>query len=301
MSTARRERLRRLMRFALIGMVLSAVILLLARAPRGQAAAPEEDAQHEPRGASRRMRLVLFGIACFAVLPCALSLAGHMPRFGAHPLPYGDAINARAPAERRVTNTVSAVNFDYRGFDTLGEEFMLLCAVTGVTVLLRGARGEQRSAEPGGARRIVPRSDATLVTGRIIAPMVVLFGLYVALHAMTTPGGGFQGGVIIASGLLLLYLAEDYRTWRRMVHSSAVDAAEGAGATLYALCGFASMALGLPYLQNMLPLGKLGDLFSGGLMLVENAGVALAVAGGFTILFIEFLEETRVIPDADKA
>ena len=35
-------------------------------------------------------------------------------------------------------------------------------------------------------------------------PLIVLFGMYVGLHAMTTPGGGFQGGVIIASGLLLV-------------------------------------------------------------------------------------------------
>ena len=57
-----------------------------------------------------------------------------MPTFGAHPLPYGDAINRDAPAQRHVSNMVTAVNFDYRGFDMLGEEFMLLCAVTGAAI-----------------------------------------------------------------------------------------------------------------------------------------------------------------------
>ena len=57
------------------------------------------------------------------------------------------------------------------------------------------------------------------------------------------------------------------------------------------------MLLGLPFLQNFLPLGQSGDLFSGGLMLIENAGVTLAVGGGFAITFIEFLEETRIDPD----
>ena len=244
---------------------------------------------------SPRARLIVFALACLCVLPGIVHVAWHMPRFGAHPLPYGDAINANATRERHVTNMVSAVNFDYRGFDTLGEEFMLLCAVTGVTVLLRGTRGEQLSARPGKVegRSIQRRSDGVAMICRMMGGLVLLFGVYVVLHAMTTPGGGFQGGAILASGALLVFLGEGYRAWRRLIKSEIMDASEGLGATLYALCGFASMALGAPFLRNILPLGKPGDLFSGGLMLVENAGVALAVAGGFAVLLIEFLEETR--------
>ncbi len=251
-----------------------------------------------PRGMSQRARLVLFAAAVLLAVPGFCHVARHMPRFGAHPLPYGDAINAAAPVERHVTNMTSAVNFDYRGFDTLGEEFMLLCAVTGVTVLLRGQRGETRSAQPGrsGQRPVLPRTDAVVLAGRLVAPALLLFGLYVALHAMTTPGGGFQGGVILASGGLLIFLADGYAQWRRLVLSEVMDACEGLGATLYVACGFAGLLLGLPFGGNMLPLGSLGDLFSGGLMLVENAGVTLAVAGGFLVVFIEFLEETRVVP-----
>ncbi len=244
---------------------------------------------------SRRLRLLLFLLACGCLLPASVRLAKHMPTFGAHPMPYGEAINAVAPGERHVTNMVSAVNFDYRGFDTLGEEFMLLCAVTGVAVLLRGQWGEQIGAEPGvlPGRPIRERGALTVLIARVFSPGLVLFGVYVALHATTTPGGGFQGGVLIAAGLLLVFLGEGYAGWRRMVSSHAMDAVEGVGAALYAACGFAAMATGAAFLTNFLPLGKLGDLFSGGLMLVENAGVALAVAGGFTVLFGEFLEETR--------
>ncbi len=251
---------------------------------------------------SPRIRVVLFALACVCLLPLVAVLAWRMPAFGAHPLPYGDAINDAAPRERHVTNTVSAVNFDYRGFDTLGEEFMLLCAVTGASVLLRGTRGEQTSAQAGEVpgRPIRPRSEATVLTARLMAGVVALFGVYVALHAMTTPGGGFQGGVIIAGGLLLVFLGDGYRGWRELISSHVMDACEGGGATLYALCGFASMATGAAFLQNILPLGTLGDVFSGGLMLVENAGVAFAVAGGFLVLFIEFLEETRVVPPEDQ-
>lgn len=248
-----------------------------------------------------RIRLPLFLLACLCVLPGLVQVAWHMPAFGDHPLPYGDAINAVATAERHVTNMVAAVNFDYRGFDTLGEEFILLCAVTGVTVLLRGTRGEQPSARPGripGRATTAGRSDAIVLACRLLATPTVLFGLYLALHPTTTPGGGFQGGVVLASAAMLVFLGEGYGSWRRAMPSEVLDACEGAGASLYAACGLAPMAVGLPFLQNALPLGTPKDVFSGGLMLVENAGVMLAVAGGFAVLFLEFMEETRMERDA---
>jgi multicomponent Na+:H+ antiporter subunit B len=235
-------------------------------------------------------------------LPAIVMLARGLPTFGAHALPYGDEINSRAPQERHVSNMVSAVNFDYRGIDTLGEEFMLVCAVTGVVVLLRSTRGEQPEAPPGRVdeRPLRDRSEAVSVMNRRFAPLVALFGIYVALHGMTTPGGGFQGGVIIASALLMVFLGDGYRAWRRAAPSGAYDAGEGVGAALYALCGFASLLAGAPFLTNLLPLGRLRDVLSGGSMLIENAGVALAVAGGFTVLFGEFLEETRADSSDDR-
>lgn len=251
---------------------------------------------------SPRIRLLVFLLACLCVLPAVIHVSLRMPTFGMHALPYGDAINAVATRERHVTNMVSAVNFDYRGFDTLGEEFMLLCAVTGVTVLLRGGRGEQLSARPGQVeeRSIPARGDAIVLVCRMLGALTLLFGVYIALHAMTTPGGGFQGGVIIASGTMLIFLGEGYHGWRKLMRSEFLDACEGSGATLYALCGFASMAAGAPFLHNILPLGTARDVFSGGLMLLENAGVSAAVAGGFGVLFLEFLEETRMVSDGDQ-
>jgi multicomponent Na+:H+ antiporter subunit B len=242
-----------------------------------------------------KWRLAVFLLACAVVAPGVAGLALHMPRFGAPVLPLGDAINAHGTAQRHVSNMVSAVNFDYRGFDTLGEEFMLLCAVTGTVVLLRGARGEALDARPGivPGRPILPRSEAVTLVARVFAPLIILFGVYVAAHAMTTPGGGFQGGVIMASGLLLVFLGDGYQAWRAVVKSRVLDACEGGGAALYALCGFAGMCLGLPFLSNFLPLGTAKEVVSGGLMLVENLGVTLAVGGGFSLIFLEFLEETR--------
>ncbi len=241
---------------------------------------------------SPRLRVGLLA-ASFATLavPAWRTIVA-VPRFGAHPLPYGDAINAAAPVQRHVTNMVTAVNFDYRGFDTLGEEMMLLAAVTGTAVLLRSERDEEERQRLGPPRSISGRSEAITLAGRITAPVTLLFGLYVALHATVTPGGGFQGGVIMASSLLLIFLGEGHRTWSRLMRSEWLDACEGIGGAAYALAGIATMLAGAAFLQNLLPLGTLKSMISGGLMLVLNAAVALAVFAGFATLFVEFLQET---------
>lgn len=250
-----------------------------------------------------RLRLGLFGVAVLCLLPAVWHVAAAMPPFGFETAQYGAAVNRLGPPLRHISNMVSAVNFDFRGLDTVGEEFMLVCAVTGAVLLLRGSRGENLSAKAGRveSRPIVGRAESTILICRLFSPAILLFGLYMALHATVTPGGGFQGGVVIASGLLLSYPGEGYRGWRRLTASRVLDFVEGGGALLFALAGIAPMLAGAAFMQNVLQLGNFRDVFSGGLMLVENAGVGLAVGAGFLLLFLEFLEETRALQSELKA
>lgn len=249
-----------------------------------------------------RVRTALFAVAVAGVLPALVHVLPHLPAFGDHPSPYGDAVTGSSPVARQTQNIVTALNFDYRGFDTLGEEFILLCAVTGVTVLLRGSRGEQTSARPGQVegRPILPPGEAVTLITRLFGVITLVFGLSISLHATSTPGGGFQGGVIIASGFLMLFLGEGYRGWRAMIRSEVMDAFEATGALVYVACGFAGVYYGLPFMTNVVPLGTAGSVWAGGLMLVINAGVTCAVLGGFGVLFVEFLEETRIDPDSGE-
>jgi multicomponent Na+:H+ antiporter subunit B len=121
------------------------------------------------------------------------------------------------------------------------------------------------------------------------------------LHAQLTPGGGFQGGVIIGSGALLLYLGESYRVWKRFFHAEVFDMIEAIGALIFVFAGFGPMIAGAKFLENTLPLGQTHGLISGGLILIANAGTALAVAGGFVLLLLQFLEETRAIDEDDRS
>lgn len=223
-----------------------------------------------------------------------------LPAFGHYPGPYGDLVNAVGVKERHATNMVTLVNFDYRGFDTIGEEYMLFAAVTGVILLLRGHRGEEISARPSRfeERPIPERSEAVTLGARLVIGLIVIFGLYIVFHAQLTPGGGFQGGAIIGSAMLLLYLGEGYRSWRRLMRSAILDAVEALGTGAFALAGLAPMAVGAAFLQNLLPLGQTGNLPSAGVIPLINIAVGVAVSTGFALLFLEFLEETRE-PDGE--
>jgi multicomponent Na+:H+ antiporter subunit B len=230
------------------------------------------------------------------VVLCAASLAGlaallawgvaGLEPFGHYPGPYGTLLNAVEPHERHAANVVAAVVFDYRGVDTLGEELILFCAVMGLAFLLR----ENREENTRGVRDRVP-SDALRAVGLVAVPVVVLLALDLVAHGYVTPGGGFQGGVVAAAGLLLVYLAGDWRAMRRAGPLPVVDVSEAAGAAGFVIVGFATLIAGGVFLENLLPLGTFGKLTSSGTIPVVNWCAGLEVSAAFVLIFLEFLEE----------
>ncbi|HWM38343.1 MAG TPA: MnhB domain-containing protein, partial [Streptomyces sp.] len=159
---------------------------------------------------TRQSRLWFFLAAAtvVAVLLVAAFLA--LPHFGGGFHPYGDRA-VRAALAHRTANAVAAVNFDQRALDTLGEETILFAAVLGAVVLLRQIPGERQEA-PRPAQ--VPAAVRRL--GVLLLPVALLVGMYVVAHGQVTPGGGFQGGIVVATALHLLYVAVDYRALERI-------------------------------------------------------------------------------------
>jgi multicomponent Na+:H+ antiporter subunit B len=217
-----------------------------------------------------------------------------LPDFGDYAGPYGTILNQVAVPERSATDVVTAVNFDYRGFDTLGEEFILFTAVVGVASILRALRGERTGAadDDAAGRRVPETSVVVRVAGLGLVGPTVLLGLYVVAHGHQTPGGGFQGGVILATALLLTYLAGDYATMRRVGPIELIELAEGLGAAGFALVGLSGLVFGGAFFENVLGKGTPGQLLSAGEIPLSNAAVGLAVTGGFAFMLSEFLEQT---------
>ena len=245
--------------------------------------------------ARTRVRVFLAaGAGLFAFL---LWSYGGLPDFGDYGGPYGDILNRVAIPERQTTAVVTAINFDYRGLDTLGEEFILFASVVGVASLFRLLRGERESKPDDDARgrQVHESSVAVTVLGLGLVGPTVLTGLYVVIHGHQTPGGGFQGGVILATALLLVYLCDQYRTLRRVGPLWLNELAEAIGGAGLVLIGLAGLVFGTAFFENVLPLGKAGHLLSAGTIPLSSGAVGLAVAGGFSFMLSEFLEQTLVV------
>lgn len=239
-----------------------------------------------------RLRLFL-PAALLLTLLLAWALSG-APRFGAFHGRYGQWLNHHTVPQRHVTDVVTAINFDYRGWDTLGEEFILFISVVGVRLLLRTQRDERetRPRDQAPHRRTTPSSSSVRVLGLALIGPLVLYGLDVVTHGQLTPGGGFQGGVVLATALWLVYLAGSYETMLHVTPEPLVEWTEAAGAGGYALIGLYGWLTGFAYLQNVLPLGQVGSVFSGGTIPLISLAVAGAVTGGFVLLLRAFLAET---------
>ena len=221
-----------------------------------------------------------------------------LPGFGNYPGPYGFVLNRIAVSQTKATGVVSAVNFDYRGFDTLGEEFILLTAAAGVSIVLRRLRGErERSAVDEAADRDVPAtSSAVRMIALLFTGPVVVVGWWLASHAQTSPSGGFQGGVILATAFILVYLSGEFLVFKRFSPVDLTDVVEAVGAGGFAAIGVSAVAMGLPYLYNFLPLGTTpGAVSSSGTIALISFFVGLEVAAAFILIVGELLEQTLLI------
>ena len=235
-----------------------------------------------------RTRLFLFVGPAFLLLYCFSIL--NLPPWGQYRGPYGDAIARLSVYERHATDAVNAINYDYRAFDTLGEEFILFTAVLGVMMLLR--REQAGSAKP--AQKVTDNRMLSTTVRAVAVPAILLtlvFGLYIGLHGQLTPGGGFQAGVILATAPFLLYVCENTDAFQRITSHAAVEVIEALGAASYALIGIAPLLFGLPLLTNILPLGTTGDVFSAGTIAVISACVGVEVTAAFLLVGYTYLQE----------
>lgn len=254
----------------------------------------------------QRSLVGLVGGPCLAALIVIGALG--LPQFGTYLGPYGDVLNAVTPDERQIQNVVTGINFDYRGLDTLGEEYILFAAVAAAALLLRRSEAdEDEERTPEDARKRPESSpdrnhpgEAVHLWGLGIIAATLLFGVYMVFHAVTSPGGGFQGGCVLASAWVVVFLTGDMRLLERVTSQPIVQLTEAVGAGIYAATGIGMLALGGVFLQNLIPLGTLGSPVAGGMIQIINAGVGLEVTSGFVLILLEFVHQTAAIPEASS-
>ncbi len=246
---------------------------------------------------SRRGRLLLFAVAAagFGVV-LVYGLSG-LPAFGDYKGVYGHVINGIGVTERHATDLVTALNFDIRGFDTLGEEFILFGSVLGVVLILREMRGERERPNQDAREEhtFQDASEALRALSLVVIPVLLVLGVYIVVHGQITPGGGFQGGVILAAGPLAVFLAGRYMRMRVVAPHTLIELGEAAGAIGYGLVGLGGLVFVGVFFKNFLPLGIPGHLLSAGQLDVASTAVGLEVSGAFLVAFSEFLDQAIVV------
>jgi multicomponent Na+:H+ antiporter subunit B len=226
-----------------------------------------------------------------------------LPPFGHYRGPYGDIINAISTAQTHATGVVSAVNFYYRGFDTLGEEFILFVAATGVATVLRELRTEHDThpVDLASGHDSPPTSGAVRMVALAFIGPVLVVGWFLSTHAQSNPSGGFQGGVVMASAVVLLYLAGQFLVFKRLSPVDVTDIVEAVGAAGFVAVGLGVLASGAAFLADVLPLGPTsGAVDSSGTIALISFFVGVEVTAAFVLIINELLEQTIVVRQGER-
>jgi len=127
-------------------------------------------------------------------------------------------------------------------------------------------------------------SEIVSMISRKLAPYILLFGLYLISYGHLSPGGGFQGGVVLASGIILLYLSRGITSTEKVFPQEKLGVAEIGMFFLFLLVGSGGLIAGGYFLENFLPLGKAGEVPSARFIFFLNIIIGLKVGAGITLI-----------------
>jgi multicomponent Na+:H+ antiporter subunit B len=229
----------------------------------------------------------------------------------------------KAMEDTAVPNIVTAVLADYRGYDTMFETaviysagiacFFLLRVFQGIAIesslyrhvptgiTLRIEKGGKLPEESDDFKRIdstwVPHDLIIKTSCRFIAPFIQLFALYVIAHGHHSPGGGFQGGVILGASFILFAISNDLRSTIHRLGEKLSAFLCSTGVFIYAGTGAICLLLG----ANFLDYSALGALLgvdpvtarSHGILIVE-IGVGIAVMAVMICLYYILSSEGKL-------
>lgn len=147
-----------------------------------------------------------------------------------------------------VPNLVTAVLADFRGYDTLFETVVIFSAGLAVFAIL-GRPKRKRGRENAEEDEDPDENMIVIQTCRLVIPIMQLFALYVIAHGHHSPGGGFQGGVILGSSFILWAIARNLPTALQRFSSRKAMILACVGVLIYAGIGVLCQGLGKNFLD----------------------------------------------------
>jgi multicomponent Na+:H+ antiporter subunit B len=196
--------------------------------------------------------------------------------------------------ETGARNLVSAIYLGYRAFDTLGETIVLLVAVSGTIGIIshsgislgRGYVREDGLSSTKKIQQIMKRTELLdVVTGKM-GPIVLVFGLYVMMYGHLSPGGGFQGGVVIASGIVFLALGSKNESSIRLQEATVLARIEASAFLLLIIAALIGIPMGFGLFGN--PLSS-SEEFKVGYIIALNSIIGLKVGAGIGYLCVAMM------------
>ncbi len=181
--------------------------------------------------------------------------------------------------EEGSANEVTSIVVNYRGFDTLGEVTVLFISIIGLTMLIGGVK-EKKLRMPS----VIVRTGS-----KFLFPFILLFGVYIFIHGHLTPGGGFPGGAVIASGFLLLLLGLENFKFNTTV-SKVIESL--AGVTFVGI-GLVGLFIKNSFLANFIPTGTIGFLYSAGMVALIYIVVGIKVGAELSTGVAELKEGNK--------
>ena len=205
-------------------------------------------------------------------------LMGLFLHFETTTLSIGTEVLKNNEAVTKSANAVTSVVTYFRGFDTLGEVTILFLSIFGIGLGLEGYKEKLNI--------FAYDNNLLKIAVDVLFPLIILFGFYVIIHGHLSPGGGFQGGVIIASAFLLMFLAKNNDFSLNHKIMELIEALSGAS---FILIGVLGLLIVNRFFDNFLPLGTIGNLFSGGIIPLIYIFVGLKVSAEITALVEYFI------------
>lgn len=198
------------------------------------------------------------------------------------------------PQDLGAPNVITGILLTYRAFDTLGEVAVLFMVAAGVGLVL-GASGKSSGANSSSAKpsntkdsdpeRKTPASEIVQSASQIMVPLIAIFAAYIIMNGHISAGGGFQGGAVIASAVMLLLLANP----SHKLNAAFLSITESVAGVLFVLVGIAGLIFAGGFLDNrVLPLGQFGAFFSAGAIPVLSVLLGVKVGCELAVILDRF-------------
>lgn len=178
-------------------------------------------------------------------------------------------------------NIVTSIVVGFRAFDTMGEITVLFIAIAGVAALFGLSKKEFEISEEIEPNFVLRNAS------KFLLPLIILFGLYIIIHGHLSPGGGFQGGSVIATGVLMFYLS--FVSFKENpLKYTFIETLSGFS---YIFIGLLSIIFMGFFLGNFLKTGTIGNIISAGIIPILYFFIGLKVSAELSSTLLYFLDK----------